>query len=115
MFILSPRLLSRYVPSLPTILLLNENFHHDQIMNGVLPYEDRWQTIININGGVRPPRPKPGYPSKGQWIEDPVWDVITAGWHHEPEQRCELAVVYHVFLTHSSPVGQDVVTGESSS
>ena len=59
--------------------------------------------------GERPPRPVD--PRQNQWLQDPVWNVITAGWHHEPEQRCELPVVYRVFLTSSH---QNVESGELS-
>ena len=37
--------------------------------------------------------------SQTQWLHDPVLNLITAGWHQKPKQRCELPVMYRVFLT----------------
>ena len=50
---------------------------------------------------MRPYRPTD--PIQGQWLQGPVWDVITAGWSERPEQRCKLSVMRHIFLV-SSPI-----------
>ena len=53
--------------------------------------------------GVRPSRPTDT--SQTQWLHDPVWNVIAAGWHHKPNKRCELPVMYRVYLTASQQEG----------
>ena len=73
---------------------------------------DRFQEIVRIiRDGGQPPRPEWAF---DEWLTDPIWDAITTGWRHEPEQRCELPVVYRAFLTPSHPVVQNVITGELS-
>ena len=48
--------------------------------------------------------PPPKRPSHDRWLRDPVWNVIVAGWHPDPEKRCELSVMHNVFLTSSQLV-----------
>ena len=76
----------------------------DQVLTGILPYDysDRDKIVMNIESGARPSRPTGR--RRNRWLQDPVWDVITTGWSHEPEQRCELSVMHHVFLTSSQQV-----------
>ena len=75
--------------------------YYNQVLTGVVPYDGGGYHEIcwNVKGGVRPSRPTG--PSRNQWLEDPVWDVITDGWRHDPKLRCDLPAVYHVFLTGS--------------
>ena len=72
---------------------------YDQVLTGVLPYDgsDKNDTIARIRLGERPFRPT--NPSQNEWLQDPVWDVITAGWRNSPSSRCELSAVHHAFLT----------------
>jgi len=53
----------------------------------------------HIRAGKRPSRPI--NPRRNQRLQRPVWDVITTGWSHKPEERCELSVMRHAFLTSS--------------
>jgi len=54
--------------------------------------------IYDIRAGKRPPRPTGS--GQSRQLQDPVWDIITRGWHDEPEQRCRLSDVYSTFLLH---------------
>jgi len=74
----------------------------------VLPYgkSDYDEIYKDVEDGMRPPRPTD--PSQSWWLQDPVWDVINAGWHSRPEQRCELRMVYRVFLTSGQQEVQDI-------
>ena len=49
--------------------------------------------ITRIRAGEQPPRPIDT--SKSRLVEDQVWNVVTTGWRTEPNQRCELSVIYH--------------------
>jgi len=62
-----------------------------------LPYRGRSSkdAITDIRAGKRPSRPTD--PDQSRWLQDPVWDVITSGWHHQPEQRCQLSDMYNTF------------------
>jgi len=51
--------------------------------------------ITRIRAGERPSRPK----GENQWLQRRVWSVVTAGWAHGPEKRCELSEMYRVFST----------------
>jgi len=80
----------------------------DQVLTGVLPYHESKivDMITNIRAGKRPSRP---IDSSQSWLsQDPVWNVITAGWKAQPNQRCELSVMSHVFqpLSQSQPPSQ---------
>ena len=77
-----------------------------------MPYDssDYDGVYKDAKGGIWPPRPTD--PSQSQWLRDPVWDVIKAGWHSEPEQRCELRFVYRVFLTSGQQEVQDTRSAE---
>ena len=77
---------------------LIQSFLYDQVLTGVLPYYGRNQKgmIACIRGGKRPDRP-----IDASQLQDPVWDVITTGWSHEPEKRCELSVMRDAFVTSS--------------
>ena len=93
--------------------------HYDQILTGVPPYKD-WDGNDIINGircGDRPSRPTDSSqnrdhiwdttpttdPSQNRWLQDQIWDTITTCWSGYPERRCELSVVYRVFLAPSPP------------
>ena len=79
----------------------------------MLPYDDsnfEDSLITRIREGKRPSRPTE--PSQNQWLQDPVWDVITTGWRDKPEQRCELSVVSHVFSAASHQEIQNDELGE---
>ena len=73
----------------------------DQVLTGVLPYHgsDKNGITTRIRAGKRPSRPTGR--SRNRWLRDPVWDVITTGWSHEPENRCELSVMHNTFVTSS--------------
>ena len=70
----------------------------NQVFTGVSPYHgsDKSDTIRRIYTGERPSRPID--PSQNRWLQDPAWDVITTGWHDQPNRRCELAVMYDIFM-----------------
>ena len=80
----------------------------------MLPYagSDRHMIFQDITGGVRPSRPID--PSQNQWLQDSVWDVITASWRPVPKKRCKLPVVYDIYLTPSHQEVQNVKTSEPS-
>jgi len=52
--------------------------------------------ITDIRDGRRPYRP-----IDASQLQDPIWDVITTGWSHEPEKRCELSVMRDTIVTSS--------------
>ena len=85
-----------------------------QVLTGILPYDysDRDNIAKRIGRGVRPSRPADR--RRNQWLQDPVWDMITTDWSHELEQRCELSVMHHVFLTSSQEDVRNVELGDSS-
>jgi len=98
-FLLSMHLLWR-----PSYYLIHLS-HYNQVLTGVLPYHGRDvpDMIADIRAGKRPSRPIDS--SQSRLLQDPVWKVITTGWHDQPNQRCELSVIYHTF----SPSGQQEV------
>ena len=49
--------------------------------------------VTYIHAGERPSRPTD--PSQTQWLDDSAWDVITASWRYEPEERCKPFVMHH--------------------
>jgi len=75
----------------------------DQVLTGVLPYHgtNEENMLARIHAGERPSRPK--NPRWNRRLQRPVWDVITTGWSHKPDERCELSVMHHVFSTHTKP------------
>jgi len=77
---------------------LIQSFLYDQVLTGVLPYYGRNQKnmITDIRDGRRPYRP-----IDASQLQDPIWDVITTGWSHEPEKRCELSVMRDTIVTSS--------------
>ena len=79
---------------------------YDQVLTGILPYDDvnEDNLITHIRCGKRPSRPTD--PSQNRWLQDRVWDTITTCWSNEPQQRCELSVVHHIF---STPGPQDAL------
>jgi hypothetical protein len=83
----------------------------EQVFTGILPYDggDKASIITDIRLGKRPPRPRD--PSQNQWLQDHVWNTITACWSGEPAQRYELTVMYRVFLKHGMRGGWNVKMG----
>jgi hypothetical protein len=79
--------------------------HYNQVLTGLLSNDDSYTVDWDARRGERPPRPTD--PSRNQWLQDPVWDAITTCWSNEPEERCELDVVYDVFLTLSPQNAQN--------
>jgi len=78
---------------------------YNQVLTGILLYHGSCtnDTFTRIHAGERPSRPIDS--SKSRLLEDPVWNVITTGWHDQPNRRCELSVMYHTF----SPFGQQEI------
>jgi len=74
-----------------------QSSRYNQVLTGVLPYNGSnvKDPIADIRAGKRPPRPIDS--TQGQLLQDHVWDVITTGWHDQPNQRCELSVICHTF------------------
>jgi len=71
---------------------------YDQVLTGVLPYHgSNWNIIASIRSRQRPSRPRD--PSQNRLLQRRVWRVITTGWIHEPEKRCELSNMHRVFST----------------
>ena len=75
---------------------------YDQVLTGIFPRDGRniHDTIYDIRHGERPSRPTNS--SQNRWLQNHIWDTITACWSHDPQKRCELSVVYQVFSMHSS-------------
>ena len=82
-----------------------------QVLTEILPYDgsDKANVIADIASRKRPPYPTD--PSQNQWLQDPVWDTITACWSHKPELRPKLSVVYRVFLRYGRQEARDVELG----
>jgi hypothetical protein len=59
----------------------------------------------DIIHGKRPARPTD--PGQNRWLQDRIWGMITTCWGGEPEKRCELDIIHHVF---STPSPQDPLT-----
>ena len=98
--------------SLKTTLPLDTWPCYDQVLTGVSPYHgsDKNDMITRICADERPSRPVDS--GLGQLSQDPVWDVITAGWHHQPKQRCELSAMSHAFPPLSQQDVQNVKPGD---
>ena len=82
---------------------------YNQVLTGVLPYHgsDGADIITQICAGKRPSRPIDS--SQSRLLQDPVWNVITAGWHDKPRRRCKLSVIYRAF----SPPSQQQQLGKT--
>jgi len=82
---------------------LRQPFRCDQVLTGVLPHSGSNQVniITYIRASKRPSRPIHPLWNRNQRLQRPVWDVISTGWSHKPEERCELSVMHHVFLVTS--------------
>jgi len=76
---------------------------YNQVLTGVLPYRgsNLKDMITDIRAGKRPSRPIDS--GQSRLLQDPVWNVITAGWHDKPNRRCKLSVMHHTF---SAPTQQ---------
>jgi len=76
---------------------LKQSPRYNQVLTGVLPYHGNSgkDIITEIRAGKRPSRPIDS--SQGRLLEDSIWNVITTGWQDQPNQRCELFVMHHVF------------------
>jgi len=66
--------------------------------------------IIEIHAGRRPSRPSDS--SQNLWLQGPIWSVITIGWHNQPNQRCELPVMYRIFSLSSQKEVQNSKPGD---
>jgi len=64
--------------------------------------------ITDIRAGKRPSRPKD--PSQNQRSHRRIWGVITTGWSHEPEKRCELSEMHRVFSASAQREKSDLNT-----
>ena len=65
-----------------------------------MPYGEELDEVPSrIRYGEPPSRPTDQ--SQNQWLQDPVWDVITTGWSYRPKERCELSVLRDTFATAS--------------
>ena len=87
---------------------------YNQVLTGVLPYHgsDSAGIITRIRASDRPSRPI--NPSGNRWLPDPVWDIITTGWRKQPNQRCELSVIYDVLSLSGQQEVQHVKPGLSN-
>lgn len=106
-------LLLRYVCLSRTMLPLDIIIsYHGQVLTGILSYSGREhvEIYLDITNGVRPSRPTD--PRQNRWLPDPIWNVIAAGWQHEPRQRCRLSVMSRVFLAPSRRDAQGVEPGD---
>ena len=79
------------------LLSLTSLLRH-KILTEILPYGGARDSIIiyNIVAGNRPPRP-----TDTRWLQDRIWNVITACWSEEREQRLDIRVIYDQFLASS--------------
>jgi len=93
---------------------LIQSLRYNQVLTGILPYDSNNPSAIarDITGGKRPSRPTD--PSQNQWLQDPVWNVITAGWRDVPKERCGLPDVYRAFLTAGQQEVQNIKRGDLS-
>ena len=75
--------------------------HYGQVLTGITPYDDgnKSNAINNLKYLAQPSRPTD--PGQNRWMQDRVWDAIVTGWSKEPELRCELSALHHVFLMSS--------------
>ena len=91
---------------------MTQSPRYGQVLTGILPYggRDKANVVADIVLGKRPPRP--GEPSQNQWLQDPVWDTITACWSDKPEQRPKLSVVYDVFLKYGRREARNAEPGK---
>jgi hypothetical protein len=91
---------------------LTQSPHYGQVLTGILPYDgrDKAHVVADIALGKRPPRPTD--PSQNQWLQDPVWDMITACWSGESERRPKLSAVYRVFLKYGRREARNVERGK---
>jgi len=74
---------------------------YDQVLTGVVPYHgtDMMMMVYEVRAGRRPSRPTGS--GQSRWLQDPVWDAITSGWHDRPKQRCQLSDMYNTFSLHN--------------
>ena len=87
---------------------------YDQVLTGVSRRGSirSVSTILNTILHVRPSRPT--NPSRNRWLPDPVWDMITTSWTHEPKHRCRASTMHRVFLMSSHQEPQNVKSGDSN-
>jgi len=99
-----------YLFGKPSHYSLPSSCYH-QVLTGVLPYHgsDSTDMITRFRAGERPSHPI--NPSGNRWLPDPVWDIITTGWHEQPNKRCELSVMYDVLSLSSEHEVQHVKPG----
>jgi len=78
---------------------LIRSFRYSQVLTGALPYHGSnvENIIADIWTGKRPSHPIDA--SQDRWPQSRVWGVITTGWSHEPEKRCELSDMHRAFST----------------
>ena len=64
----------------------------------VLPYGNTRDGIITFHvvSGDRPPRP-----ASARWLQDHIWDMITACWSEDREQRWDVGAMYNKLSTSS--------------
>ena len=74
-----------------------QSSRYDQILTGVSPYHGSnvEDMITDIRSGKRPSRPIDL--SQSRFLQDPIWDTITTGWHDQPKRRCKLSAMHHTF------------------
>jgi len=70
---------------------------YNQVLTGILPYHGSnvKDMITNIHAGKRSSRPIAS--SQGRLLEDPIWNVISTGWHDKPRRRCKLSAMTRTF------------------
>ena len=88
---------------------LKQSSCYDQVLTGVLPYHGRKvrRMIADIRDSKRPSRPISPWNRR---LHPHIWGVITTGWSHEPEERCELSIMHHAFSTHDQQEQGDLNT-----
>ena len=53
-------------------------------------------TAFNVVSGNRPPRPN--NPTANRWLIDPIWDVISRSWDHDPQLRLPAGSLRRAFV-----------------
>jgi len=66
--------------------------------------------IAKTRAGKRPSRPTDS--GQSRWLQGPIWDVITSGWHDQPKQRCQLSDMYNTFSLQSQQTAESEIQRE---
>ena len=95
---------------------VTQPLHHHQVLTGVLPYGEvrgHYTLMVRIKSGERPARPTS--PDGIRWLQDKVWDMITACWSENEAQRWRISAICNLFSAVSLLEVQKVKSGNRAS